>query len=324
MQKEFRGVADPDQAWILGELIRYLEHSRSGALEFDDMGESWAAVRDAVAAGTLRADRQGHRRRSSPASTPCCGSPACSLGRQLGTEVVPVLSRKELADPALRAQALTQQLCQHRAAVRRHPHPRHRRPARRHRRPARRQGHLPRRPRRAPRRPPDHPGELAGAAAQERPRHRPGRVLHRARPRLQRRRAAPHRPGEPRPSLVTDPTREIRTFRVALSTPLGTKRGRGRGAFIDSVLAAVDAFYARGPGATSRRGPPRRRRCVRPHHLRQRGESTTPSSLSSTDYSSQDGPSEVLLAPAPSASEPLVITNDCPDLSQDDPATTPA
>ena len=38
MQKEHRGVADPDQAWILGELIRYLEHPRSGALEFDDMG----------------------------------------------------------------------------------------------------------------------------------------------------------------------------------------------------------------------------------------------------------------------------------------------
>jgi hypothetical protein len=45
MQKEFRGVADPDQAWILGELIRYLEHSRSGAMEFEDMGESWVAVR---------------------------------------------------------------------------------------------------------------------------------------------------------------------------------------------------------------------------------------------------------------------------------------
>jgi hypothetical protein len=38
MQKEHRGVADADQAWILGELIRYLEHPRSGALEFEDMG----------------------------------------------------------------------------------------------------------------------------------------------------------------------------------------------------------------------------------------------------------------------------------------------
>ena len=45
MQKVHRGVADPDQAWILGELIRYLEHPRSGALEFDDMGSAWVAVR---------------------------------------------------------------------------------------------------------------------------------------------------------------------------------------------------------------------------------------------------------------------------------------
>src|SRR5665647_3136958 len=55
MQKEFRGVADPDQAWILGELIRYLEHPRSGAMEFSDMGESWVTTREAVRAGTLRA-----------------------------------------------------------------------------------------------------------------------------------------------------------------------------------------------------------------------------------------------------------------------------
>jgi hypothetical protein len=54
MQKEFRGVADPDQAWILGELIRYLEHNKSGALEFEDMGASWVTARDAVKDGTLR------------------------------------------------------------------------------------------------------------------------------------------------------------------------------------------------------------------------------------------------------------------------------
>ena len=58
-QKKFRGVADPDQAWIFGELIRYLEHQKSGALEFDDMGESWVTVRDAVAAGTLRPSDKG-------------------------------------------------------------------------------------------------------------------------------------------------------------------------------------------------------------------------------------------------------------------------
>jgi hypothetical protein len=43
--------------------------------------------------------------------------------------------------------------------------------------------------------------------------------------------------------LVQDSKKEIRGFRVALTTQLGTKRGRGRGAAIDSVLDAVDSFY---------------------------------------------------------------------------------
>ncbi len=59
LQKEFRGVADPEQAWILGELIRYLEHPKSGALEFNDMGPNWVAVRDAVTARTLRKSDKG-------------------------------------------------------------------------------------------------------------------------------------------------------------------------------------------------------------------------------------------------------------------------
>ena len=49
-----KAVSDPDQAWILAEFIRYLEHPRSGAVEFEDMGASWVAVREAVKAGTLQ------------------------------------------------------------------------------------------------------------------------------------------------------------------------------------------------------------------------------------------------------------------------------
>jgi len=52
--KVHRGVDDPEQAWILGELIRYLEHSASGAMSFDDMGGYWTAVRDGAREGTLR------------------------------------------------------------------------------------------------------------------------------------------------------------------------------------------------------------------------------------------------------------------------------
>ncbi len=52
--KVHRGVEDPEQAWILGELIRYLEHPASGAMAFEDMGPNWVAVRDAAREGTLR------------------------------------------------------------------------------------------------------------------------------------------------------------------------------------------------------------------------------------------------------------------------------
>ena len=110
MQKEFRGVADPDQAWVLGELIRYLEHRKSGALEFDDMGEAWTGVRDQVAAGTLRPSDKGIAEVVARFDA-LLRYASLQLGRQLGTEVVPVLSRKEQAEPAIRVQALTQSLC---------------------------------------------------------------------------------------------------------------------------------------------------------------------------------------------------------------------
>ena len=197
MQKEFRGVADPDQAWILGELIRYLEHTRSGALEFSDMGDSWTAVRDSVAAGTLRATDKGIPTVVARFDA-LMRFTSLSLGRRLGTEVVPVLTRKELADPSLRAAALTQQLAGTgqlsgtiripdtvghlviTADLRAEP------------------GHLPRRRGRAARGPTDHPRQLAGPAAEERPRRCTDRVHDRPLARLVQRRAAGHRAREPR------------------------------------------------------------------------------------------------------------------------------
>ena len=59
-----RGVSDPEQAWILNELIRYLSHPKSGVVEFADMGDSWAQVRNAAVAGTLN--------RSDPAAVEVC------------------------------------------------------------------------------------------------------------------------------------------------------------------------------------------------------------------------------------------------------------
>jgi len=55
VQHRFRGISDPDQAWILGELIRYLDDERSGASGFDAMGSEWVRVRESARNGTLRA-----------------------------------------------------------------------------------------------------------------------------------------------------------------------------------------------------------------------------------------------------------------------------
>jgi hypothetical protein len=56
-----RSVSDPDQAWILGEFIRYLEYPKSGAVDFDDMGPAWVSVREAAVTRSLRATDKGVR-----------------------------------------------------------------------------------------------------------------------------------------------------------------------------------------------------------------------------------------------------------------------
>ena len=101
LQKAYRGVADPDQAWILGELIRYLEHSNAGAVDFCDMGESWVGVRDAVKNGTLRP--------SDKKAIEVAGKweefvsfVALRLGRKLGADVQEVLAAKERKDLSIR------------------------------------------------------------------------------------------------------------------------------------------------------------------------------------------------------------------------------
>lgn len=54
VQSRYRGVSDPDQAWVLRELIHYLSSDASGVGGFEDMGEHWVAVRSGARDGTLR------------------------------------------------------------------------------------------------------------------------------------------------------------------------------------------------------------------------------------------------------------------------------
>lgn len=100
-QRVYRGVADPDQAWILGELIRYLEHPKSGTIDFDDMSESWVEIRNAVSNATLRGNNEGLTEVVERWEQ-LMRFAALALGREIGAEVEVLLSRAEQDDPMSR------------------------------------------------------------------------------------------------------------------------------------------------------------------------------------------------------------------------------
>jgi hypothetical protein len=241
LQKEHRGVADPDQAWVLGELIRYLEHPRSGALEFDDMGASWVTIRESVASGTLRISDKGAAEVAARFDA-LLRYVSLQLGRRLGDDVTPTLSRKELSDPALRSQFLVKSMStdgtmQGAIAI------------------------------------PNTVGPMVVTADLragkvtchvEVAAPRDGRATTRVNWLLRQLRKAPDSvrleaftmhsrgPGtaellrdvrEQPQLLIEDAKKELRSFRIALAFPIGTKRGRGRGSFIDSVEHAINSFY---------------------------------------------------------------------------------
>jgi hypothetical protein len=305
MQKEYRGVADPDQGWILGELIRYLEHPRSGAMEFNDMGPAWVSVRDAVASGTARPNDtvvpQVTARFDALIRYACL-----RLGRQLGTEVTPALTRRELTDPASRALALATQLASTGTLT----------------------GGI---------RIPGAVGALSVTADLRAGRvichvdveaPRAGRQSTRVNWLVRQLKDAPdstrieafamHARGagaaelllrvrQDPTVLIGDPGKDLRAFRVAQSSTAGSKRGTGRGAFIDSVLDAVDAFYEQviqnlKPWMPA---PPR----LRSDEDTYPAEPVTPS-LVSTAISSQDG---VQPAPAPQTSTAVETDNTTSD-----------
>ena len=240
-QRVHRGVADPDQAWILGELIRYLEHPKSGAMDFVDMGAGWVPVRESIATGKLRLNDKDLPEVASRWEQ-LIRFGALRLGRELGADVQPVLSRKELADPSLRANALAQSLVERGVLT-------------------------------AAIRIPDAAGPItvtadlrAGiiAVSVDVDAPREGKATTRVNWLARQLKDAPDRlrvdawAANARSStsellkavredpsvLIEDPKKDLRSFRVTALSPAGSKRGTGRGGFIDSVLAAVDGFYS--------------------------------------------------------------------------------
>lgn len=289
MQKVHRGVADPDQAWILGELIRYLEHERSGAMGVTDMGDHWTPVRNAVEDGTIRPTDKG----VAPvvARWEQLVRYAClTHGQRLGVEVQPVLARKEATDPEAAVLATVGVLVD--------------------------SGVL--------RRDIRIPGGVAPLSLEADLRAqrvscsltidgpKTGRPQTRVNWLVRQLAAAPdglridsyvtgNRAvaasallGAVRddPSiLVTDGKREPRAFRLVHSVPMGAKRGKGKGTFIGSVLQVLEDFYedtAQHLKPWSPAAP--KSRDVADEVAHEAEEQGVPRSLVSADASSQDGP----------------------------------
>ena len=106
--KVHRGIDDPEQAWILGELIRYLEHPASGAMELRDMGPHWTTARDAARAGTLRRS-DAECRDLVQRWDQVLRFAALRLGSSTGVDVQPVVPRSQ-SDPNDRANHLADSL----------------------------------------------------------------------------------------------------------------------------------------------------------------------------------------------------------------------
>lgn len=106
--KQHSGVDDPEQAWILGELVRYLEHPKSGALAFDDMGADWVNVRDAARSGTLSKRTEGIEDVAARWDQ-LVRFAALKLGSEIGEDVSEVLPRSH-RDPKVRLTHLVQSI----------------------------------------------------------------------------------------------------------------------------------------------------------------------------------------------------------------------
>lgn len=241
MQHQHRGVKDPDQAWILGELIAYLEHENSGAIGFEDMGTNWVRIRNASREGPLQASDPAVRevvdRWEQFVEFLCLG-----LSQDLGVQVVSKQSRA--TDGVGWTEALLGRLCSDGVL----------------------EGSF---------RVPDAVGPIAIVAdlrarltrtSVRVPAPKEGRPLTRVNWLLRQLRQAPDdlridvhfartreivgmklgdaREDPKRLLSPSDPKRDPRSFELSLARQLGTKRGRGEKSFVSETRRQAVSFYA--------------------------------------------------------------------------------
>lgn len=238
VEQEHRGVSDPEQAYILSELIRYLKDERSGVVPFGGMGSAWTKVKDGARASTLRrADAEVEEiaarwddlmryvclsftselgRRAQPVSVSGESAPSrrgrlkeslAASGVLDGRISIPdaVADISLVADLRARQLTVSTEVAAPRDAGSRG-----------------RVGWLVRQLRQAP---PDTRVEA--------------RILRSREPLV----ATLGDLQESTDLLVPPKEKEVRGFHVSLTRPMGVKRDVGKGSFIDSVVGTAEEFY---------------------------------------------------------------------------------
>jgi hypothetical protein len=240
LQSRFRGVSDPDQGWILGELIAYLDHENSGASGFHDMGENWVRVRDGARQGTLRAADKDVRAVAERWEQ-FIDYLALGLSQDLGRDVEPVRPRKQtltarldaLVQGAVATGALTGavRVPDAIAAVALHADLKARQLTTSITVDAPREGRPPARIKWMLRQLGDAPAGLRITVGFANTRETTSLLLSEAR-------EFPQRLLSP-----TEAKREPRAFELAMARPLGLKSGKGQGSFVRETRRQVIDFY---------------------------------------------------------------------------------
>ncbi|WP_369170936.1 TerD family protein [Streptomyces sp. R28] len=104
------GVGNMAHAWLLQELLHYLQHENSGCHGFQNMGAAWVPVRNGIDDETLC---QGDPRALEVVESweRLVRQVCLRLGGELGHKVLPVQRAKRGTDPGARRTRLADQLC---------------------------------------------------------------------------------------------------------------------------------------------------------------------------------------------------------------------
>ncbi|MEU3445674.1 TerD family protein [Streptomyces thermolilacinus] len=104
------GVGDAAHAWLLQELLHYLQHENSGCHGFQNMGAAWVPVRRAIDEETLC---QGDPRALEVVESweRLVRQVCLRLGGELGQKALPVQRTRRGTDPRARREALADRLC---------------------------------------------------------------------------------------------------------------------------------------------------------------------------------------------------------------------